>query len=78
MKRVVLTVLSLTLMLGAFAGTANAVPGNTDNNGNHYGWVNGNGPPARGAVPIPETLLLYGAGLAGFAAWNARRNRDRS
>lgn len=29
-----------------------------------------------GSVPIPGTLLAFGAGFAGFVAWRWRKNRD--
>ena len=47
-------------------------------NGNHYGWFNsnGNGRP-QSSVPIPGTLLLFGGGFAGFAAWRRRVDRRR-
>jgi len=55
---------------------ASAIPGNTDNNGNHYGWTNGNGNPH--AVPIPGSLLLFGGGFAGLIGWQWMRDRHRS
>ena len=49
-------------------------------NGNHYGWFNGNGNGygrPYNSVPIPGTLLLFGGGFAGFAAWRRRIGRRR-
>ena len=47
-------------------------------NGNHYGWFNGNGNGygrPQNSVPVPGTLLLFGGGFAGFAAWRRWINR---
>jgi hypothetical protein len=47
----------------------------SNNNGNQFGWFNnGNGRPYN-SVPIPGTLLLFGGGFAGFAAWRRRIDR---
>ena len=54
--------------------------GNNGDNGNHYGQekneykYNGNG----GTVPIPGTLLLFGAGFAGLVAWQVVTRRKLS
>lgn len=46
-------------------------------NGNAWGyWRNGPG-ANRGSVPIPATVVLFGAGLGGFAAWRALHNRHK-
>ncbi len=62
--------------------------GNNGNNGNHFGQINngnngnaygqtvsnGNG----GSVPIPGTLLLFGAGFAGLVVWQVVTRRQLS
>lgn len=70
---------SLALIGGATMLTttvALADPG--EDNGNHYGQIkngnNGNG----GSVPIPGTLLLFGAGFAGLVAWQVVTRRKLS
>jgi hypothetical protein len=71
---------------GQNGGNGNGSGGN--GNGNAYGQNEGNGNGQYGqsgqygqvgnqngnthAVPIPGTLLLFGAGFAGFAAWRYR------
>ena len=52
------------------------------NSGYQYSWSqNGNvytlsiSSQYRGSVPIPGTLLLFGGGWAGFAAWNWVRTK---
>lgn len=49
-----------------------------ENNGNHYGQIkNGNNGNDR-AVPIPGTLVLFGAGFAGLVAWQVISRRKLS
>ena len=54
-------------------------PGYIDEPGNWWHWLDGHTHDANGAwvaaVPIPATLLLFGAGFAGFVAWRSRENR---
>ena len=77
MNTPVKTFLSLTVAIMLSAATAGADP-NPNNNGNQYGLFNGNGPPWRGTVPLPGTLLLFGAGWAAFAGWNWARTRHEN
>jgi hypothetical protein len=53
-----------------------------DNNGNHFGQINngnnGNGSSYQGAVPIPDTLALFGVGFAGLVAWQVLSRRKLS
>jgi hypothetical protein len=84
---------AITLVAGVSATTV-AIWGNngTQPNGNATAGILFNGTyskssvfnlnsyprPSKGAVPVPGTLLLYGAGVAGFAAWRWLRNRRSS
>jgi hypothetical protein len=90
MKVLVSSMLSVAVLAstGITATDALAIPGNTDNNGNHYGWYQGNGNngnngnSVNGSVPIPGTLLLFGGSFAGLIGWQwmigRRRDDDTS
>ena len=78
MKLLVSSIFSVAVLAstGITATDALAIPGNTDNNGNHYGWYKGNGHNGNsvnnvnhGSVPIPGTLLLFGGSIAGLIGW---------
>lgn len=58
--------------------TTQALADPGENNGNHYGqYKNGNNGNDR-SVPIPGTLVLFGAGFAGLVAWQVIARRKLS
>jgi hypothetical protein len=72
--------LSALMATETFAAPPNTPPGLINNPGLTGNYAPGlvNNPNLNGAraVPIPGTLLLFGAGFAGFAAWNSRRTHQ--
>ena len=60
--------------IGLGGNVALADAGNTDNNGNHYGWYKQSGSTnyssvRYSSVPEPDSLAFIGAGLAGIGIW---------
>jgi hypothetical protein len=82
MKLLISSMFSVAVLAstGITATDALAIPGNTNNNGNHYGWYKDNdnvGNNGNRSVPIPDTLLLFGGSIAGLIGWQWMVGRGR-
>ncbi len=77
MRSLLIGVFGLLMLLGVY-GTAFA-QGNSDFGRSHQpDWSflgGGGGGSGTTSVPLPETLLLFGSGVAGFVAWRSRYKR---
>lgn len=75
MRYLMFTLLAVGMVL-ALSDPSFAHPGYIEEPGNWWHFLNGHthdGPVAQ--VPVPATLLLFGAGFAGFVAWRSRESR---
>ena len=82
-RRVLVGSVLLGATIFAIGGLAPALaePGNTDNNGNHYGWYKENGQNYQStqysgaSVPEPASMILMGFGLLGLSIFRKRQAR---
>jgi hypothetical protein len=77
MRSLLISLFGLLVLFGGY-GTAFA-QGNSDFGRSHRPDLSflggGGGGSGSTSVPLPETLLLFGSGVAGFVAWRSRNKR---